>query len=79
MAGKKKGKQSQGGFAGLQKLKAAVCLFSVFVVSLSGMMANISLSAILWRSTIVVVAVMFVTRIIVQILVTSEEMNSGEG
>lgn len=81
MAGKKKGKSSSGEkrYVALHKLKAAVSLLAVFVVTLSGMMANVSLTAILWRSTIVVIGVMIVTRIVVQVLVTNEEMHSGEG
>ncbi len=79
MAGKPKRGSRQAKYAALHKLKAAVILLSITVVAISGIMANISLSAILWRSTLVVLCVMVITRIVVQLMITNEEMNSGEG
>lgn len=79
MAGKKKQRRPNKKYEALHKFKAAVILVAIFVVAISGMMADISLSAILWRSTIVVLCIMVVSRLVFQIMVTNEEMNSGEG
>ncbi len=64
-------------YGGIHKLKAAVVLLSVFVVAVSGLMSHVSLTTILVRSTIVFLFVVVVSRVVIQILKTNEEMNSG--
>ncbi|NBW39620.1 hypothetical protein EBR25_01310 [bacterium] len=64
-------------FIGIHKLKAVVILLSMFVVSLSGMLARVSLTTMLVRCTLVFVVVVAISRVIIQILKTNEEMTGG--
>jgi len=64
-------------FVGVHKLKAVVVLLSMFVVSLSGMLARVSLTTMLVRCTVVFVVIVAISRIIIQILKTNEEMTGG--
>ena len=75
---KKKVKTSQH-LIGLQKFKAVLTLLSFFVVIAAGVQAGATLGTIIWRATIVAVAIALLSRVLLQIFVTSEEMNRGEG
>ncbi len=66
-------------FALIQKIKASVSLLAFFVILASGLKGGASLSSILLRSTLVVIVVVLITRVVIQLLVTYEEMNSGQG
>jgi len=66
-------------YAAFHKLKAMVCLLSFFVVLVAGLGAGVSLATIVWRSFVVILAILVISRVVLQIIVTSEEMNSGEG
>jgi|GEM_PF-4818458 len=80
MAGKKK-KQKKGSqkYAVFHKLKALICLIAFFVVLVAGLGAQVSLTTIVFRAFLVILAVLVISRVVLQIIVTSEEMNSGEG
>lgn len=77
MAAKGDKKFSKAAYVEIHKLKAVVILIGMFVVAVSGLMARVSLTTILVRSTVVFLAVFVVSRIVIQILKTNEEMNSG--
>ena len=66
-----------GTYVGIHKLKAVVVLLSMLVVTLAGLMAKVSLTTILVRCTAVFLVVVGVSRIVIQILKTNEEMNRG--
>lgn len=72
------GKKKKSKYAAFQKGKAAIIILAFIVVLIAGFQAGVSVSGILQRATIVVLSIMVISRIVVQILVTSEEMNSGE-
>lgn len=74
MAGNKRNTKT---YVGIHKLKAVVILLSILVVTLAGLFARVSLTTILVRSTVVFVVVVAVSRIVVQILKTNEEMGRG--
>lgn len=63
----------------LKKFQAAVLVLAFFVVMVGGMMSGVSLTTLCVRSLIVWGVVAIITRIVVQILVTNEEMSSDQG
>ncbi|MDC0358796.1 hypothetical protein OAO01_08275 [Oligoflexia bacterium] len=63
----------------IHRLKASVSLLAFAVILASGVMAKASMISILTRATVAIIVVAIVTRIIVQVLVTYEEMDGGKG
>ncbi|MCB0353329.1 MAG: hypothetical protein KDD64_07395 [Bdellovibrionales bacterium] len=63
----------------IHRLKAAVALLAFLVVVVAGMMAGLSVGTIMIRATIVLLCIFVISRVVIQIMVTHEEMNSGEG
>ena len=62
----------------LQKLFAAVSLLALFVVAATGVMANVGVVTIAIRALMVMIVIGVIGRLVVQILATYEEMNSGQ-
>lgn len=71
---KAKGKKQ---FVVLHKITAATSLLSLFVIVAAGMMAQASVFTMAFRSMVVIVVVGIIHRVLVQILLTYEEMSSG--
>jgi len=65
-------------FVHLQKLMAAVSLLAFFVIAVAGLRANVGVVTITFRALLVILVVGIIGRVIVQILATYEEMNSGQ-
>ena len=65
-------------FAYVHKLAAAVSLLAFFVIIAAGIKAQSSVNTMVLRSSIVIIAVGLVARIIVRILASYEEINSGK-
>lgn len=66
-------------FTGVHKLKAGVCLITFFVVLASGLKAQVSIMTILMRATLAVMFIVLVSRIVIQMLATYEEIHGGKG
>lgn len=81
MASNKKTKRvvKKVNFGFIHRLKAAVSLLVLTVVVIGGFMAKASMIAILIRATVAILAVVAITRVVVQVLVTYEEMDGGKG
>lgn len=62
----------------IQKLMAAVSLLAFLVVVVAGLRANVGVIAITFRAFLVIFVVGILGRVIVQVLATYEEMNSGQ-
>lgn len=65
-------------FAYIQKLMAGVSLLAFLVVAVAGVRANVGVVTIALRAFIVILVVGIVSRLVVQILATYEEMSSGK-
>lgn len=78
MAAKKSKVLKRTSFVVVQKLIAASTLLAFFTVVVIGLMANVSVVTIAIRSVVVFLVVGVVGRIVVQVLSTYEEMNSGK-
>lgn len=65
-------------FLHLKKLQAGVSLLAFLIMLISGMMAGNSIITITQRSFLAIVVIMVITRVVVSILVTYEEMHSDE-
>lgn len=68
-----------GKYLPLKRLQAVVLMLCFFVILVGGMMSGVSLTTLCVRSMIVWGVVAILSRIVVQILVTNEEMNGGQG
>jgi predicted ferric reductase len=80
MADKKKKKNVKTvSFAYIHKLAAGVSLLALLVVMLAGIMAEASVVSISVRSVLVIIVISIVSRIVIQILSSYEEINSGKG
>jgi hypothetical protein len=66
-------------FVFMQKLAAAVSLLALVVTTLAGIMGGARIITITYRAALVIVVVGTLTRIIIKILESYEEMNSGKG
>ena len=66
-------------FVFMQKLTAAVSLLALVVITAAGIMGGSRIITITYRAALVIVVVGFLARIIIKILETYEEMNSGKG
>ncbi len=65
-------------YAHIQKLTAAVSLLAFVVVIVAGVMAQVRVTTMIYRALIVIVIVGIISRVIIKILATYEEMNSGQ-
>ena len=65
-------------FVALQKLAAAVCLLTLVVMLTSGILAGVPVVIITARACVALVVVKVVTRILVSILSSYEEIDRGE-
>ena len=69
-------------YAYVHKLAAGVSLLAFFVIIMAGWRVDAPLPSkidlILWRAAVVLVVIQLVTLVVVRILKTYEEMNSGE-
>ena len=77
MAAKPKKKKISGKYVFLHKLAAGISLLSLFVIVAAGVMSQASVYSMAFRSLGVIMVVSVIHRILVQILSTYEEMNSG--
>ena len=80
MAGAKKGRK-KGKRVDLQmvhRLAAGVSLLAFGVIVAAGIRAEASIVTITFRAALVVIVVGLISRIVMSILVTTEEMNSGK-
>jgi hypothetical protein len=74
MAGKQVQKKK---YPGLHKFSAGVSLLSFVVIIISGMRAQVGFETIALRAFIVMVAIAFVTRILVKAWASFEELDRG--
>ena len=65
-------------FAAFYKFASAISLLTFFVVVVSGLMAEVSVVTITYRACVVIVLVAMIGRVLLSILATYEEMNSGQ-
>lgn len=63
----------------LHKLFAGVALLTFLIIIVAGLRTGLQTSTIVYRSAIAMIIIGIISRIILQMLVTFEEMNSGEG
>jgi hypothetical protein len=78
MAAKRKTRLKKGAKLLVQKLSAGVSLLSFGVIAVGGLGAGVPAATIAFRACLVVVAIFVISRIVVSILASSEEMNSGK-
>lgn len=77
--GKAKGKLvKQVNYAFMHKLAAATALVAFCVVIAAGVMAEARVFTIAYRALVVILVIGVVSRILIRILATYEEMNSGK-
>ena len=65
-------------FTYLHRLFAAVALVGFFVVCIAGVLADVNMITMLLRATGVMIVVKLVSWIVIRILASYEEMNSGQ-
>ncbi len=65
-------------YAGIHKLAAAVSLIAFSVVIVAGMMAGAGIVSITFRAVAAVLVVGVVSRVLIRIWATYEEMNRGQ-
>ena len=83
MAGKKKSIEPKRvikrvSYVLLQKLFAAVSLLAFLVIAGAGLMSNVGVITIVIRAVVVIMIIGIIGRLVVQVLATYEEMNSGQ-
>jgi hypothetical protein len=86
MAAKKGAKTSPGqrrivkrvSFVFLQKLAASVCLLALVVMLTAGILAGVPVVTIAFRACIAMLAVKVITRVLVIVLSSYEEIDRGE-
>jgi hypothetical protein len=61
------------------KFAAAVSLLAFVVMIISGLMAEARLTTITYRALIAMLVVGLVSRVVIRVVATYEEMNSGQG
>jgi len=71
-----------GNFAYVHRLAAGVSILAFFVIVVAGWRIDaplpVRVDLIVWRAFVTLVTIHFITRIVVRILKTYEEMNSGQ-
>ena len=65
-------------YSHVHRLAAATSLLAFFVVIAAGVMAEARVYTIAYRAVVVILAIGVVSRIVIRILATYEEMNSGK-
>ncbi|RIL06332.1 MAG: hypothetical protein DCC75_10920 [Proteobacteria bacterium] len=65
-------------FVTFHKFASAVSLLAFCVVVVSGLMAEVAMITIAYRAFLVMVIVAVISRVLMSILATYEEMNSGQ-
>ena len=65
-------------FTYLQKLAASVCLLALVVMLAGGLLAGVPVITVSYRACAVMVVVKIITRILVSVLSTYEEIDSGK-
>jgi len=65
-------------FVFLQKLAAAVCLLTLVVMLTAGILAGVPVFTIAFRACIAMLVVKVITRVLVGVLSSYEEIDSGE-
>lgn len=73
-----KARKRKVSYVPLQKLFAGVSLLAFMVVVIVGLIAQVGVVTIAFRSMIVILVVTIVSRVVVRILSTYEEINSGQ-
>ncbi len=63
-------------YAMVHKLMASVGILMFMVIMINGLKNNISMSSIVFKSTIVLVILSMISRVVIKVLKTYEEMNS---
>lgn len=76
--GSKKGKGGPKQFAVVHRLAAAVSLVGFMVTILAGVMSEARVMTIVYRSVGVIFLIGVVSRIVIRVLASYEEMNSGK-
>lgn len=79
--GKKKGQgrlTKRVSFLYIQKLAAGTSLLAFFVILLSGLLAEVSLPTLLFRACIVILVISVISRILIRVLASYEEINSSQ-
>ena len=62
----------------VHRLSAAFAMLAFIVVLVAGIMAEARLTTIVFRAVGVIIAVSIITRVLIQILATYEEVNRGK-
>ena len=65
-------------FEYLQKLAAAVCIVALVVMLAAGILAGVPVVTVAYRACLVMIAVKIICRILVSVLATYEEIDSGK-
>ncbi|MCO6430358.1 MAG: hypothetical protein J5J00_05805 [Deltaproteobacteria bacterium] len=78
MAKKKKESTKVGRYVVIKKLLAGVAMMAFVVVVISGLKSEVSLNTIAYRAAAAMFAVYVVNRIVIKVLASYEEMNSGK-
>ena len=65
-------------FAYIHRLSSAVALLGFFVTVAAGLMAETRVITTVWRSFLVILAVGIITKVVIRILASYEEINSGK-
>jgi hypothetical protein len=65
-------------FTYLHRLFAAVALIGFAVVCAAGLLAEVNMITIILRATVVMVAVKLISWVVIKVLASYEEMNSGQ-
>lgn len=79
MADKKQGKLiKRVSYGHIHRLAAATSLLAFVVVIAAGLMAEARVYTIAYRAVVVILVIGVVSRILIRILATYEEMNSGK-
>jgi hypothetical protein len=77
-----KAKVKLGSFAHIHKLSAGVSVLSFLLICAAGWQVDaprqVKIDLILFRAFVVLIVINIITRIVVRVLKTYEEMNSGE-
>ncbi len=77
--GSAQGKVLRISYVGIHKFAAAVALLCFGVVLAAGIQAGVSIITITYRACLAVLVVSLVSRVVVSILTTYEEIQSGKG
>jgi phosphatidylglycerophosphate synthase len=65
-------------FMYIHKLAAGTSLLAFFVILLAGLMAEVPLTTLLFRTCVVVLVISVISRILIRVLASYEEINSSQ-